>query len=200
MDLDAEMLQWSQTVYGVAHSLQIANSVKMGNLTTLVESLIAAERWTSSSLGFVSSVPEREFTDGTIKLDGNSHEDVFATLSGNLSSMLFINLMVLADEWLAQVIRSAGTEPPNYLTAKAEWVKSRIGSRYTWAANGLLEMCAIRNALVHNGGIINQPALEILEKADIQSATLGHKIELSFGDLFRYRRALRTVLGEIQKL
>lgn len=200
MDINNSMLQWSQTVYGVAHSLHLANSIKLGNLTALIESLSAAEQWNQSDLGFTSSLPTKEFKDGSINLDGKDHGEVFSILSENIVKILFVNLAVLADECLDQLIREAGTPPPNYLTSKAEWVKSKIDDKYQWAANGILELCALRNAVVHNGGKINKSVVDILEKADVSDAKLGHDVSLSFGDLFRYRRALRTVIGELQKL
>jgi hypothetical protein len=39
-----------------------------------------------------------------------------------------------------------------------------------------------------------------LTKADVGNVKENHEVRLSFGDLFRYRRALRTVLGEVQKI
>lgn len=42
--------------------------------------------------------------------------------------------------------------------------------------------------------------IDILKNAGAGDARLGHEVSLSFGDLFRYRRALRTVIGELQKL
>ncbi len=200
MNIEREMLRWSQTVYGVAHSLHIANSLKLGNLTTLLESLSAAEHWNASDLGFDSALPRKEFREGSINLDGRDHEEIFKVLSENIVKVLFVNLTVLADECLSQLIAEAGVEPPNYLTSKVEWVKSKIDPRFEWAANGLLETCAVRNAIVHNGGKLNESAISNLEKAGISSATRDHEISLSFGDLFRYRRSLRTVLGEVQKL
>ena len=200
MDIDAEMLRWSQTVYGIAHSLHLAHSVNLGNLTTLHASLSAAEKWNKSNLGFESVLPRKEFKEGSINLDGRDHEEVFKVLSENAVKLLFMNLTVLADECLSHLILQAGVEPPNYLTGKAEWVKSKIAKKYEWAANGLLEICAIRNAIVHNSSKINSSVMQILDKAGITTAQIDHEIQLSFGDLFRYRRALRTVLGEIQKL
>jgi len=200
MDIDNSMLQWSQTVYGVAHSLHLANSIKLGNLTALIESLSAAEQWNQSDLGFTSSLPMKEFKDGSINLNGKDHGEVFGILSENIVRILFVNLAVLADECLDQLITEAGTTPPNYLTSKAEWVKARINNKYEWAANGMLELCALRNAVVHNGGKINKSVIDILEKAGVGDAKLGHEVSLSFGDLFRYRRALRTVIGELQKI
>ncbi len=200
MDIDNLMLQWSQTVYGIAHSLHIANSIKFGNLTALIESLSAAEQWNQSNLGFTSSLPMKEFKEGSINLDGKDHVEVFRVLSENIVEILFVNLAVLADECMGQLINEAGVFPPNYLTNKAEWVKSKIDGKYEWAANGMLELCAIRNALVHNGGNINESVIDILEKAGVNDARIGYKVSLSFGDLFRYRRALRTVIGELQKL
>lgn len=200
MDIDNSMLQWSQTVYGIAHSLHLANSIKLGNLTALIESLSAAEQWNQSDLGFASSLPAKEFRDGSINLDGKDHGEVFGILSENIVKILFVNLAVLADECLNQLITEAGTSPPNYLTSKVEWVKSKIDDKYEWAANGMLELCALRNAVVHNGGKINKSVVDILEKAGVGDAKLGHEVSLSFGDLFRYRRALRTVIGELQKL
>lgn len=200
MDIDNSMLQWSQTVYGVAHSLHLANSIKLGNLTALIESLSAAEQWNQSDIGFTSSLPTKGFKDGSINLNGKDHGEVFSILSENIVKILFVNLAVLADECLDQLIEEAGTPPPNYLTSKAEWVKSRIDDKHMWAANGMLELCALRNAVVHNGGKINKSVIDILEKAGVGDAKLGHEVSLSFGDLFRYRRALRTVIGELQKL
>ncbi|KRG58711.1 hypothetical protein ABB25_06015 [Stenotrophomonas koreensis] len=200
MDIDNSMLQWSQTVYGVAHSLHLANSIKLGNLTTLIESLSAAERWNQSDLGFTSSLPTKDFRDGSINLDGKDHGEVFGILSENIVKILFVNLAVLADECLNQLITEAGATPPNYLTSKVEWVKSKIDAKYEWAANGMLELCALRNAVVHNGGKINKSVVDILQKAGVGDAKLGHEVSLSFSDLFRYRRALRTVIGELQKL
>lgn len=200
MDIEDSMLQWSQTVYGVAHSLHIANSLKLGNLTALLDSLLAAEKWNKSDLGFSSSLPTKEFRNGSINLSGKDHEEVFGILSENIVKILFVNLAVLADECLDQLIAEAGVTPPNYLTGKAEWVKSRIDKKYVWAANGMLELCALRNAVVHNSGKLNDSAIEILKKAEVGDAKQDHEISISFGDLFRYRRALRTVIGELQKL
>lgn len=195
------MLQWSQTVYGVAHSLQIARSVKLGNLTALLDSLSEAEKWNKSDLGFTSSLPVKEFRDGSIKLSGKYHEEVFEIISENIVKILFINLAVLADDCLGQLMEDAGIVPaPNYLTNKIEWVKSKINTKFNWAADGMFELCALRNAIVHNGSILNASAIEILIKAGITDAKQGHKISVSFGDLFRYRRALRTVIGELHKL
>jgi hypothetical protein len=200
LNIDERMLQWSQTVYGVAHSLHIAHSLKLGNLDTLLDSLSAAQQWNESDLGFESCLPEKGFREGSIKLDGKDHEEVFLVLSENIVRSLFVNLAVLADECLAELIAQAGAEPSNYLTAKAEWVKSKLGSNYQWAANGLLELCALRNAIVHANGRLSPSTIAILQKAGVTGAIADHEISLSFGDLFRYRRALRTVLGEVEKL
>jgi hypothetical protein len=199
MDIEVSMLQWSQTVYGVAHSLHIANSVKLGNLTALVDSLLAAEKWNRSDLGFTSSLPMKEFKQGSINLNGNDHEEIFEILSENIVKILFVNLAVLADECLGELIGEAGVTPPNYLTNKVEWVKANIDDRYMWAANGMLELCALRNAVVHNSGKLNDSAIGILKNANITDAKQDHEVSLSFGDLFRYRRALRTIIGELQK-
>ncbi len=200
MDIDLRMREWSQTVYGVAHSLNIAHGVKLGNLDTLLESLVAADAWNASDLGFTSNLPARDFKDGDIRLDGRDHAEVFANLAENIVRILFVNLAVLADECLAHLIRAAGTEPPNYLTNKAEWVKAKLDQKHAWAANGLIELCALRNALVHANGHLNASAVALLVKAEVTGSKEGHKVQLSFGDLFRYRRALRTVLGEVEKL
>jgi len=199
MNIENSMLQWSQTVYGVAHSLYIAKALKLGNLTALIDSLSAAEQWNTSDLGFSSSLPMKEFKNGSINLKGEDYREVFAILSKNIVNILFVNLAVLADECLAQLIAEARVTPPNYLTSKCEWVKSKIDNKYMWAANGMLELCALRNAVVHNGGKLNASAIDILQKADVEDAKLNHDISISFGDLFRYRRALRTVINELQK-
>ncbi|GAB4218037.1 MAG: hypothetical protein OHK0012_25080 [Synechococcales cyanobacterium] len=64
----------------------------------------------------------------------------------------------------------------------------------------MFELCALRNAIVHNGGKINESMVKILNKAGVKDAKLGYIVLLSFSDLFRYRQALRTVTGELQKI
>ena len=199
MDLDEEMLKWSQTVYGVAHALHIAKSINFGNLNTVLESLRSAETWNSSTLGFESGLPVKEFAEGSIRLDGNSHDEVFARVSENIVRILFINLAVIADESLGYLIEQLGAPDVNYLINKVEWAKARIDQRAHWAANGMLEMVAIRNALVHNDARWNNNSVAILKKAGIQEVDSDIELSLSFGDLFRYRRALRTLIGELRK-
>jgi hypothetical protein len=200
LDIENEMHNWSQTVYGIAHALNIANSVNLGNLTTLLDSLTTAEAWNKSNLGFTSSLPVRRFKKGSINLDGKDHKEVFRILSENIVRALFVNLSVLIDECLSHLINRLGITPPNALTSKVEWAKSRTETKYEWAANGLLELCAIRNAIVHNGGKLNESAISILERAGVRDAQLNHEVSLSFGDLFRYRRAFRTIVGELRKI
>lgn len=199
-DIDKEMLRWSQTVYGIAHSLQIVESINMGNLDTLMTSLRNAAARKPSDLGFESSIDARDFGENAVKLDGRDHAQVFDILSDNVTELLFVNLAVLADECLAQCMANAGANVPNYLTAKVEWIKPRLDQEHRWAANGLLELCAIRNAIVHNEGRLGRKSVELLLSADVTNIKEDHRIQLSFGDLFRYRRALRTVVGEARKL
>ena len=78
MNIENELLAWSQTVYGVAHSLNIANSIKLGNLTTIVDSLVEAEKWNPSDVGFTSSIESRGFKDGSIDLAGEEYEEIFS--------------------------------------------------------------------------------------------------------------------------
>lgn len=200
MDVDLEMLNWSQTVYGVGHALHVANSIKFGNLDTIVDSMQAAENWNSSLLGFASILPAKEFTPGSIKLDGVSHEEIFGRVSESIVRVLFVNLVVLTDEVMGYLIGLTGANVPEPVFSKVEWAKAHINHGFEWATSGLLEMVAIRNALVHNGGRWNGPSIEQLKLAGVAVVDSTVDISLSFGDLFRYRRALRTVVGELRKL
>lgn len=200
MNLNKEMLKWSQTVYGVAHSLCISRSIYFGNLGKLVESLQLAEKWNKTNLGFESCIPNRSFKKGCVKLEGSDHEQIFLKISENIVKILFINLAVIADETLGYLIKKSGNKPGNYLINKIEWSKSRINPELHWSINGMLELVAIRNALVHNEGRWNESSIQILKKAGIGSVDRCAIISLSFADLFRYRRALRTLAGELRKL
>lgn len=193
------MKEWSRTAYGIAHSLYIADSIDMGNLTTIGESLRAADDWRKSDLGFDSNIEPREFGKDDVQLDAESHEEVFQNLVDSAIEMLLINLAVISDDCLDLLIKEAGDDPPNSLTPKVEWAKGRVREKHIWAPNGMLEMCAVRNVLVHNNGVINSAALSILDKAEIEDVEKGHDVVLSFGDLFRYKRAFRTTVGEIEK-
>ncbi len=193
------MKAWSQTVYGVAHALHIARSINFGNLATVEESLSQAEQWCKSNLGFESNLPALSFKKNSINLQNSDHDEIFANLSSNVTKVLFIGLATLIDESLTHLI-SKHSSPPNTLTPKIQWIESRIPAKYSWASNGLFELCALRNALVHNAGRHNQSSIDILSLAGITTATNNHLITISFGDLFRYRRAFRTICGELLKL
>lgn len=200
MDLDEEILKWSQTVYGVAHSLSIARSLNLGNLSTLIDSLRSAESWNPSKLGFASCLPVKEFEDGSIKLYGDNHDEIFLRISESIVKILFINFAVVSDACLNHLIFQAGATPGNFLVNKVEWAKSKIDPKFHWAANGMFELAAIRNALVHNNGRWNDSSIRILKQAGISEVDTNVAISLSFGDLFRYRRAFRTLIGELRKL
>jgi hypothetical protein len=200
MDVDAEMLKWSQTVYGIAHSLQIAKSIHLGNLESIVESLRAVESWNISNVGFSSCVPRRDFYEGAIKLDGHTHDEIFQRVSENVVQVLFVSLNVFADEVLGYLINKTGAAPGNFLINKLEWAKPRIDSKFHWAINGLFEMVAIRNAIVHNNAKWNAATVAQLRLAGVGTVDEKVQISLSFGDLFRYKRALRTISGEIRKI
>lgn len=200
MDVDAEMLRWSHTVYGVGHALYVAESINFGNLDTIVDSMRAAEAWNKTALGFESNLPVREFTEGSIYLKGSGHKEVFGRVSESIVKVLFINLAILADEIIGYLIGQTGSAVPNYLFNKIEWTHARIPPSYHWVTNGLFELVAIRNALVHGGGRWSNSTIAQLRAAGIQEVDMNVDISLSFGDLFRYRRALRTVIGELRKL
>lgn len=194
------MKAWSRTAYGIAHSLYIADSMNMGNLTTIGESLRNADGWRESDLGFGSNIESRQFEKEDVQLGADNHQEIFRNLVDSAIGMLLVNLAVISEECLEFLIRRAGDKPPTYLTPKVEWAKARVRSKHIWAPNGMLEMCAVRNALVHNGGVINSKTVSILDKAEIKNAEEGHEITMSFGDLFRYKRAFRTTIGEIERL
>jgi len=200
MDVDSEMLRWSQTVYGVAHALHVARSINFGNLNTIIESLRAAEAWNPSVLGFESNVPAKSFVDGSVKLDGDDHQQVFARLAENIVDVLFVSLAVQADVVIGYLIEKTGQKAPDFLFSKIEWTKSRISEKQKWAINGLFEVVALRNALVHGAGSWSETTVQQLRKAGIEDVDTSARVSLSFGDLFRYRRALRTVVGELRTL
>ncbi len=199
MDVEAEMLRWSHTVYGVGHALHVAESIKFGNLETIIDSMRAAETWNNSVLGFESNLPARKFTEGSIYLDGSGHKEVFNRVTESIVRVLFINLAVLADEIMGYLIGQTGATVPNYLFNKVEWTHARIPSNFHWVTYGLFELVAIRNALVHGDGRWNESTVAQLKLAGIQHVDMNVEISLSFGDLFRYRRALRSVIGELRK-
>lgn len=49
-------------------------------------------------------------------------------------------------------------------------------------------------------GNLDALSADLLGKANAKNVVLGHEVKLSVGDLFRHRRALRTVIGELRKL
>ncbi|GHS91181.1 hypothetical protein FACS1894139_01210 [Planctomycetales bacterium] len=219
MSIEDSMRQWSKTIYGIISSLHIAKSGDLSNPTPLQDSILAAEEWNASDIGFTSCVRIRKMKENSITLAGENHEEIFRIISERITKILLVNLDLLTDEWLGQSIAAVAVGTPKkpiylpgkavavgapkktiYLPGKIAWVTSKLDKKYAWATNGVLELHAIRNAIVHNSGELNDRVINDLKKAGVEDAKVGHKISISFGDLLRYRRAVRTVINEVKKL
>jgi len=114
--------------------------------------------------------------------------------------MLVMDLTVILDEMASESLGFLGHDSKNYRfpQSKIEKLSKFIRNNYQWSANGCLELIAVRNALTHNNGKWNSESIKIIAKFVSPAPDEGDLLIVGFPMLFRYRKAIRTFLNEVQ--
>ncbi len=67
---------------------------------------------------------------------------------------------------------------------------------HEWAYHGCLELIAIRNCMVHNESKWNERSINIVKPFIPIPPKDGEKISIGIPMVFRYRKAVRTLVNE----
>lgn len=194
---------WSQAMYGTVHALRLMRAVDLGNLKKIGYSVQESLTWIRSDIGFESVVPDRELNPENISLDGVDEDEVFEKLARAVARMLLVSLASLLDECLAEALSARGHNPDGHIGGKLEQVRAhlppQILSDSEWALAGARELITLRNVLVHAGGFWDERCVGAL-RGDGKKPAINDALSVGFADVLRYKRAVRTLLGEAWKI
>jgi hypothetical protein len=186
---------WTNTLYTLLHSIEIAKAIQFGNLDRVHENVVAADGWTSTACTYDSVLLKQPFGGMRIKLrrDPNSH---FDQISSQVIKMLIQELTVIFDEMMAESLAAHGYQKIRYPQSKINKLATHLNPKYLWSQHGGLELIAVRNTLTHNEGIWSAESIRIISPFIPMPPRSGDKLEIGVSMLFRYRKAMRTFLNE----
>ncbi len=193
------LARWSQTAYGLVHSVTMSSRLDLGNIHRIGSSITESFGWFARKDQFDSNVEHRAYKEDDFRLDDGDVEKVVSNLKANLLSLLLVGLAALTDELLASIMVAKGERPDRlpYLSNKAKAV--RCDSALEWARRGVLELNVIRNCMVHNEGRWSSRALEDIKPIVTNlTARDGDRVEVNYEDVFRYKRAVRALLNQAE--
>ncbi|MEZ4301535.1 MAG: hypothetical protein R3B70_41760 [Polyangiaceae bacterium] len=203
LHIEARMRTWSQAMYGIVHAMRILRAVDLGNIKKVGYSMRQSLSWVESNLGFDSSIPERDLNVASFDLEGETEEAIFSKLASAISNTLTVSLTSLLDECLGEVLAARGYNPHSVAGGKLDQLRAylpeNVAQGNEWALTGARELVTIRNVLVHSGGVWNERPIKTLPGNGRKPAT-GEPLSVGFGDVLRYKRAVRTLLNEAQKM
>lgn len=188
---------WSQTAYGLIHSVATIERIDLGNINRIGDSIVNAFDWLSRRDEFASSVAQHRFDEHDFRLDDGDVDEIVRNLKRNLLSLLFVDLAALADGLLASMMDTRGLNPADhpYLANKVNAVD--CASAQEWARSGMLELNVVRNCFVHSRGTWNARSLDDLARVvPSLTAKVGDPVMVNYEDRFRYKRAVRTLLNQ----
>jgi hypothetical protein len=111
--------------------------------------------------------------------------------------MLIQDLAVILDQMMDEALAQRKETAGNYPQSKIEKLKKGMDPRYHWAANGCFELIAARNVLTHAHGCWNPQSIAIVKDFLTTPPAAGEKLEVGIQMLFRYRKAMRTMLNQV---
>jgi hypothetical protein len=199
--LDARLKRWSQSAYGLLHSVEKLKASNFKDASSVEQSISRLVQRLPSKVGFSSAISNKSIKKNSIKFSSKDGKESKNELINSLICMLVVDLVVLFDDIAGTQLAGKGIKCDETPGGKADLLKSRFPDSRKWAARGVIELVSIRNAIVHNDSSWNDKALNLLSLADvIELPQPGTQLRVGVDDLFRYRRAVRTALNEIKKL
>jgi len=189
---------WTNTLYTMIHSLQLAHAARFGDLSGLHASIVSAESWITPECSFKSPLAEVPFGNGraSFRRDPNVH---FENVARQVVKMLIQDLTVILDQMLAESMTEHGFAALDYPQSKIEKLSTTLDTeRFDWARKGCLELIAVRNVLAHGDGRWNNRSIEIVKDILDPLPKSGQSLSVGVPMLFRYRKAIRTFLNETQ--
>jgi hypothetical protein len=186
---------WTTTFYTLLHSLSLAKAIHFGDKARLADSVVDSRSWISTPCSFASVLVNNPIGDSgvTFRRDPSTH---FESTCENLIRMLIQDLVVIFDQMMDESLAAWGETAGDYPQSKVEKLATHTDAKYEWAVRGCLEMIAARNVLAHSGGCWNTRSVAIVSGFVNPPPKVGDKLEIGFQMLFRYRKAIRTLLNQ----
>lgn len=189
---------WTNTFYTLLQSLSIAKKMNFGELASIDSNARNANSWITPECSFNSTLMTHNSGGQriTFRRDPNSH---FNTIARQIIKMLIQDLVVIFDEMMHEALIDRKTKTQPFPQSKIEVLSKHLDPRYIWSKHGCLEIIAVRNVLTHAGGIWNAKSIAIVSGFVKPPPNVGDRLDIGFGMLFRYRKAIRTFLSEVSK-
>ena len=187
---------WTSTLYTLIHSLHLAREQQFGDLASLDQRARDANSWVTPECSYNSILlahPEGNKLL-TFRRDPSKH---FKDTSRQVIKMLVQDLVVILDEMMDEALLARGERAGIFPQSKIQKLKKGLDQRYHWAANGCFELVAVRNVLTHSKGNWNEKTIEIVRPFIDPPPQAGDKLVVGFSMLFRYRKAMRTLLNQV---
>ncbi|QKH38526.1 hypothetical protein FOC84_27770 [Achromobacter pestifer] len=193
------LTRWSQTAYGLVHSVTISSKIDLGNINRIGSSITDAFGWLPRQDQFDSNVEHRPYKEDDFRLNDGDVSAVVLNLKANLLSLLLVDLAALTDELLSSIMQAKGKNPETYPYLRNKTRNVTCAPEQEWARRGVLELNVIRNCIVHNDGKWSDRGLkDIAPLVKNLVAKNGDRVEVNFEDVFRYKRAVRTLLNQAE--
>lgn len=187
---------WTNTLYTLLHSLYIAKQIDFGNLGLVHESVVSAGKWVTPDCSF-DSVLLSEDRLGRRRISMRRDPNVrFDEIAQQIVKMLLQDLVIILDEMCRESLEGHGLNVPNFPQSKVQRLNSMLPANHAWAGNGCLELIAVRNVLTHSNGKWNSKSISIVDGFIQNPPVPGEKLVIGTSMLFRYRKAMRTMLNE----
>ncbi len=193
------LTRWSQTAYGLVHSVTMSSRLDLGNINRIGASVTESFGWFPRKDQFDSNVEHRPYKEDDFRLEDGDVKDVVSNLKANLLSLLLVDLAALTDELLSSILTAKGKKPANFpfLSNKAKSVI--CAPEQEWARRGVLELNVIRNCFVHNDGKWSNRGLKDIGGIVTNlTAKDSDPVTVNYEDVFRYKRAVRTLLNQAE--
>ena len=187
---------WTSTLYTLIHSLHMARESSFGELSTFDSRARAASAWIIPECSYDSVLLRHPSGEKKISFrrDPNKH---FQEISRQVVKMLIQDLTVILDQMMDDALAQRGEVAGTFPQSKIEKLKKGLAPRYHWAAHGCLELVAVRNVLTHAGGRWNDKSIAVVGGFLNPLPVVGEKLEVGVPMLFRYRKAMRTMLNQV---
>lgn len=187
---------WTNTLYTLIHSLHMAKEVSFGQLTTLDRRVRDSANWVTPDCSYGSALLDHPGGKATLSFrrDPNRH---FNDVSRQVIKMLIQDLVVIMDEMMDEALVHRNEKAGGYPQSKIEKLMKALDPKFVWAAHGCLELVAVRNVLTHSQGRWNAKTIALVESFVTPAPKVGEQLCVGFTMLFRYRKAMRTMLNEV---
>lgn len=187
---------WTNTLYTLIHSLHMAKEVSFGQLETLHDRVRESANWVTPDYSYGSTLLAHPGGKDKLTFRRNPNE-YFNDVSIQVIKMLIQDLVVIMDEMMDEALTTRLETAGIFPQSKIEKLRKSLDPEFDWAANGCLELVAVRNVLTHSKGRWNDKTIALVESFVTPVPKVGEQLCVGFTMLFRYRKAMRTMLNEV---